>query len=76
MPDFKFAAQFPIDDEDVSMSALREQAAEQLRVMVFNLGFALTGAPVFELLDLPTGMHLSCVVPVEELTFGGGRRGK
>lgn len=70
---FDYVAQFPIRDVNARMSELHEDAADLTRAMAFKLGYAFAGDPVFQVLELPLSMYIECRVPVEEVTFGGGR---
>lgn len=73
MPEFKFVAQFPINEVSVPMEQLRAEATDEARSMVVGLGFTVAGPWVFEVLDLPMAMHLQCTAPVQPIKFPGDK---
>jgi hypothetical protein len=69
MPRFNFVAQFPIEDESLPLTDLRDEGRSATTEMIHRLGFGLAGDFTFSTLDLPLAMHLQCAVPVDELRF-------
>lgn len=68
--------QFPIVNENASMVDLQEEALAETRSMALAHGYGIVGPPSFQVRELPLGMYLECRLMVQELDFGGGRRGK
>lgn len=73
---FDFVTQFPIENEDAKIKDLHEEAAGETRLMAVGLGYSFAGPPSFRVIELPLSMYLECRVPVQEIKFGGGRRGR
>ncbi|WP_315913595.1 hypothetical protein [Arthrobacter sp. lap29] len=71
MPDLKFVAQFPIEDESVPMAQLHAEAQKETIVMIHQLGFGMAGPFGMELLDLPLATFVQCTVHVQPFQFPG-----
>ena len=73
MPDLKFVAQFPIEDESMKVSEFHAEAQTETTHMIHRLGYGAAGPFWIELLDLPLATYVQCTVAVQPLKFPGGK---